>query len=105
MTSARPGVPTATILLTAGLLLIAYLLGDVLLLVVASVVLAVGLDGLSHVLSRRLPVSRNWALVGGSRAIFASIFAVFGLSAGRLVEQLQRVGARSWISQNRGMPG
>ena len=61
MTSARPGVTPATILLTAGLLLIAYLLGDVLLLVFASVVLAVGLDGLSHALSRRLPVSRNWA--------------------------------------------
>ena len=93
MTSARPGVTTATILLTAGLLLIAYLLGDVLLLVFASVVLAVGLDGLSHALSRRLPVSRNWALVGVSLAIFASIFAVFGLSAGRLALQLQQVAA------------
>ena len=93
MTSESPGVTTATILLTAGLLLIAYLLGEVLLLVFASVVLAVGLDGLSNVLSRRLPVSRNWALAAASLVIFVSIFAVFGLSAGRLVQQLQQVGA------------
>ncbi len=93
MSTQRAGIRTDTILLTAGLLLIAFLLGEVLLLVFAAVVLAVGLDGLSRAISRQLAVSRNWALLGVTLAIFTSLISVVGLSAGRLALQLQEVGA------------
>ncbi|MCH8467693.1 MAG: AI-2E family transporter [Roseinatronobacter sp.] len=93
MNSESRGIRTATILLTAGLLLIGYFLGEVLLLVFAAIVLAVGLDGLSCAIARRVPVSRNWALIVVTLAIFTFIFSVFGLSAGRLAQQLQQVGA------------
>ena len=57
-------IRTDIILLTAGLLLLGYLLGEVLLLVFAAVLLAVGLDGLARAIAGRLPLSRGWALVG-----------------------------------------
>ena len=92
MGSERHIIRTDTILLTAGLLLIAYLLGEVLLLVFAGVVLAVGLDGLSSGIARRTPLTRGWALLLVSIAIFSFLIAVAGVSAGRLVAQLQDVG-------------
>jgi len=91
MSSERRRIRTDTILLTAGLLLISYFLGEVLLLVFAAVVLAVGLDGLSSAIARRSPLSRGWALVLVSITIFSFIIAVASLSAGRLVAQLQDV--------------
>ncbi len=86
-------IRTDTILLTAGLLLIGYLIGDVILLVFAAVLIAVGLDGLARAIAGRLQVSRGWALVGVSIAIFAFIGVVFAVSAGRLVQQLRDVSA------------
>ncbi|MGL4413627.1 AI-2E family transporter [Roseinatronobacter monicus] len=91
MSSERRSIRTDSILLTAGLLLIAYFLGEVLLLVFAAVVLAVGLDGLSSTIARRTPLSRGWALLVISISIFSFIIAVASLSAGRLVMQLQDV--------------
>lgn len=91
MTSEHRRIRTDTILLTAGLLLISYFLGHVLLLVFAAVVIAVGLDGLSWAIARRTPVSRGWALLIISIAIFSFIIAVVSLSAGRLVAQMQDV--------------
>jgi len=91
MTSESRGIRTNTILLTAGLLLLGYFLSDVLLLVFAAVVLAVGLDGVSKAMARRTPLSRGWALLIVSIGIFSFIIAVIALSAARLVEQLQDV--------------
>ena len=81
-------IRTDTILLTAGLLLVVYLLGDVLLLVFAAVLIAVGLDGLARAAARRLPVSRGWALGGVTLGIVALLAGVLGLSATQLVQQL-----------------
>ena len=57
---------TETILLTAGLLLLGYLLGEVILLVFAAILLAVGLDGLARAIAARSRVSRGWALTRAS---------------------------------------
>src|SRR5690554_4938052 len=84
-------IRTDTILLTAGLLLIGYLIGNVLLLVFAAVLLAVGLDGLAQVIAARLPVSRGWALVCVTLGVAAIIVAALGLSATSLVQQLQEL--------------
>jgi predicted PurR-regulated permease PerM len=84
-------IRTDTILLTAGLLLIGYLVGNVILLVFAAVLIAVGLDGSARAIAGRLPVSRGWALVAVTFGILAFIIGVFGLSAGRLVQQLRDV--------------
>ncbi|WP_162300854.1 AI-2E family transporter [Alkalilacustris brevis] len=86
-------IRTDTILLTAGLLLIGYLIGNVILLVFAAVLIAVGLDGLARAIAGRLQLTRGWALVGVSIAIFAFIGVVFAVSAGRLVQQLRDVSA------------
>lgn len=83
---------TETVLLTAGLLLISYLLGEVLLLVFAAVLIAVGLDGLARAIARRLPISRGWALVGTAFGITAIIVGSLGLTAARLVQQFRQVG-------------
>jgi len=78
-----------TIFLTAGLLLLGYLLGDVLLLVFAGVLLAVGLDGMARAVAGRLPVSRSWALAGITLGVAALLIATLGLSATRLIEQFR----------------
>ena len=87
-------IRTDTILLTAGLLLIAYLLGDVLLLVFAAVLLAVGLDGAARAIATRSPVSRGWALVGVALGIAAIIIGALGLTAARLFQQFQELRER-----------
>ena len=64
----RPGTvdgrwfPTDRVLLLAALGLLVWLIGDVLLLLFASLLLAVGLDGLSAGIVRRTPLTRGWAL-------------------------------------------
>lgn len=83
---------TDTILLIAGLLLIGYLLGSVLLLVFAAVLVAVGLDGMARAIARRAPVSRGWALAGVALGLGAVILGALGLSAARLVQQFSQVG-------------
>jgi predicted PurR-regulated permease PerM len=82
-------IRTDTILLTAGLLLLGYLLGEVLLLVFAAVLIAVGLDGAARAIAGRLPVARGWALAAAALGIAAIIFGALGLSAARLVQQFQ----------------
>ncbi|MBK5926441.1 AI-2E family transporter [Rhodobaculum claviforme] len=84
---------TDMILLTAGLLLLAYLLGEVLLLVFAAVLLAVGLDGAARAIAARLPVSRGWALVGVALGIAAVVLGALALTATRLVQQLRELQA------------
>jgi predicted PurR-regulated permease PerM len=86
-----PRIRTDTILLTAGLLLLAYLLGHVLLLFFAAVLLAVGLDGLARAIARRLSISRGWALVSVSLCIMAFTIGALALSAVRLILQLGEV--------------
>lgn len=73
--------------------MLAYLLSDVLLLVFAAVVLAVGLDGLARIIAERLPVSRGWALAGIGAGIAAFLLTTFGLSAARLAQQFRDLGA------------
>ena len=101
-------VQTNTILLTAGLLLLGYLLAEVLLLVFAAVLLAVGLDGLAREMARRLPLSRGWALVAIVIAIAALFLTTLGVSAARLVRQFQDLGeavmdivarAQDWLEE------
>ncbi|MBR2656302.1 MAG: AI-2E family transporter [Loktanella sp.] len=82
-------IRTDTILLTAGLLLLGYLTGEVLLLVFAAVLLAVGLDGLAVAVTGRLPISRGWALVGVILGITVIIIGTLVLTATRLIQQLQ----------------
>jgi len=101
-------VKTNTILLTAGLLLLGYLLAEVLLLVFAAVLLAVGLDGLAREMARRLPLSRGWALVAIVVAFTALFLTTLGVSAARLVRQFQDLGeavmdfvarAQDWLEE------
>jgi predicted PurR-regulated permease PerM len=82
-------ISSDTIFLTAGLLLLGYLLGDVLLLVFAGVLLAVGLDGMARAVAGRLPVSRGWALAGITLGVASLLIATLGLSATRLIEQFR----------------
>src|SRR5690606_18556974 len=88
---------------------ITYLLGNVLLLVFAAVLLAVGLDGLAQAIAVRLSVSRGWALVGVALGIAAVIIGALGLTAAGLVQQLQDLGEtmvaslerlRDWLSEH-----
>lgn len=58
----RPWHRTDKLLLLALLGVVVWLAGDVLLLVFAAVLLAVGLDGLATGLARRTPLQRGWAL-------------------------------------------
>jgi len=85
---------TDNILLIAGLLLLGYLLGEVLLLVFAAVVLAVGLDGAARAIVARLPVARGLALVGVVIAIAAIVIGALSLTATGLVQQFREVGKR-----------
>lgn len=84
-------IRTETILLTAGLLLLGYFLGEVLLLVFAAMLLAVGLDGLVRAVARWVPVSRGWVLVGVALSMVAIIVGSLGLAATSLVQQLWQV--------------
>lgn len=105
-------IRTDTILLTAGLLLLGYFLGEVLLLVFAAVLLAVGLDGLARAIAGRLPFSRGWALVGVTIGVTAIIVASLGLTAASLVQQFREVGetvvdfgerVQDWLAEHAGM--
>ncbi|SDB40308.1 Predicted PurR-regulated permease PerM [Desulfonatronum thiosulfatophilum] len=53
---------TDRVLLLGALSLLIWLIGDVLLLMFASVLLAVGLDGLAAGIAKRTPLKRGWAL-------------------------------------------
>lgn len=106
-------ISTDTILLTAGLLLLGYLLGDLLLLVFAAVLLAVGLDGCARAIAERLPVSRGWALLGVTIGIAIIILGSLGMSTAGLVQQLQEVSetvfdfaeqAQAWLTEHGMMP-
>jgi len=103
---------TETILLTAGLLLLGYLLGEVILLVFAAILLAVGLDGLARAIAARSRVSRGWALTGVAIGIAAIIAAARALSATRLIQQFQQVseqviafieGVHAWLLEHGAM--
>ncbi len=103
---------TETILLTAGLLLLGYLLGEVILLVFAAILLAVGLDGLARAIAARSRVSRGWALTGVTIGIAAIIAAALALSATRLIQQFQQVseqviafieGVHAWLQEHGAM--
>lgn len=105
-------IRTDAILLTAGLLLIAYLLGEALLLVVAAVLLAVGLDGSAQANAGRLPVSRGWSIVGVAIGIAAIILGSLGLTGARLVQQFRELGgtviqfveqAQAWLAEHGAM--
>ncbi len=102
-------IRTDTILLTAGLLLMGYLLGEVLLLVFAAVLIAVGLDGLAQGVAVRLPVSRGWALVAVTIGIAAIIVGALALTAARLVQQFRELretmvdfveGVHAWLTEH-----
>jgi predicted PurR-regulated permease PerM len=82
---------TETVLLTAGLLALAYLLGDVLLLVFAAVLIAVGIDGLVRWLMERVPLSRPFALILVLLVIVGGIGTAIWLTAARLVRQFGEV--------------
>jgi predicted PurR-regulated permease PerM len=58
----RRWIRTDVILLVAAVAVLFWLAGDVLLLVFAALLLAVGLDGLARVISDYTPLSRRWAL-------------------------------------------
>jgi predicted PurR-regulated permease PerM len=58
----RRWIRTELLLLAAGVGVLFWLAGDVLLLVFAALLLAVGIDGLARALSDRTPLSRKWSL-------------------------------------------
>jgi predicted PurR-regulated permease PerM len=58
----RRWIRTELLLLAAGVGVLFWLAGDVLLLVFAALLLAVGIDGLARILSDRTPLSRKWSL-------------------------------------------
>jgi predicted PurR-regulated permease PerM len=93
MSAARAN-SAGTVLLTAGLLLVAYLLGDVLLLVFAAGLMAVGLDGAARAVASRLPLSRGWALVGVALGIAAVLVGSLALTATRLIGQFRELSDR-----------
>lgn len=80
------------ILLTAGLLTLGYLISDVLLLVFAAVLIAVGLDGCAQAVARHAPLSRGWALVGVGSGIALVILGSLTLTATGLIQQFQDLG-------------
>jgi predicted PurR-regulated permease PerM len=103
----RRWLRTDAILLAAGLILLAYLLGDVLLLVFGAILIAVGLDGLARALAERTPLARGWALVAASVAILGIIVATFALVAPQFVRQFAEMQdvlldfaaeARAWLT-------
>lgn len=105
-------IRTDTILLTAGLLLLVYLLGDVLLLVFAAVLIAVGLDGAARGAAARLRIPNGLALAGSTIGIATIIFGSLGLSATRLVQQFMTLRTtvvdsverfQSWLTEHGAM--
>lgn len=107
------GIKTNTILLTGGLLLIVYFLGDVLLLVFAGVLLAVGLDGLASAIAGRVSIVRGRALIGVATGITLFIISALGLAATRLLQQFWEVRRRvvkfaeqtiEWLADNGALP-
>lgn len=80
-----------TVLLAAGLLFVAYLLGNVLLLVFAAVILAIGVDGAAQTIARKTGAGHGWALAGVTIGIFTLIAAAIGLSATRLFQQFREL--------------
>lgn len=102
-------IRTDTILLTAGILLLGYFLGNVLLLVFAAIVLAVGLDGLARAIAKQTPLSREWAFAGIVFVLAAGLLSALGVSAARLVQQFQEVAEtvahtlgriRTWLAEH-----
>ncbi|MGY6695989.1 MAG: AI-2E family transporter [Roseinatronobacter sp.] len=80
------------ILLTAGLLVLGYLISDVLLLVFAAILIAVGLDGWAGAAARHSPLSRGWALVAVASSIALVIVGSLTLTATGLIQQFQDLG-------------
>lgn len=87
----RRWIRTETVLLTAGLLFISYLLGNVLLLIFAAIILAIGCDGAAKAVMRKTGVSHGWALAGVGIALFGIIAAAIGLTTTRLAQQFQEL--------------
>jgi predicted PurR-regulated permease PerM len=87
----RRWIRTETVLLTAGLLFVSYLLGNVLLLIFAAIILAIGCDGAAQAVMRRTGVSHGWALAGVGIALFGIIAAAIGLTTTRLAQQFQEL--------------
>ncbi|MBR2575459.1 MAG: AI-2E family transporter [Loktanella sp.] len=87
----RRWIRTETVLLTAGLLFISYLLGNVLLLIFAAIILAIGCDGAAKAVMRRTGASHGWALAGVGIALFGIIAAAIGLTTTRLAQQFQEL--------------
>lgn len=85
-------IRTDTILLTTGLLLLSYFLWEVLLLIFAAVLLAVGFDGTARAIAKRLPVSRGWALVGVAIGIAIILIASLAMTAAGLAQQFRELG-------------
>jgi predicted PurR-regulated permease PerM len=81
-------IRTDTILLAGGLLLLAWLIGDVLLLVFAAVLIAVGLDAAAVALAQRTPLRRGWALVLVTIGVFALLAGVGALTMPQFIQQL-----------------
>ena len=100
-------ITAGKVLLTAGLLTLSYLIADVLLLVFAAVLIAVGLDGAARAMARHLPVSRGWNIVIVVAGLFALVIGAIVLTARRLVQQFQEISetvinfverAREWLA-------
>jgi predicted PurR-regulated permease PerM len=85
----RRWIRTEWVLFAAALAAAAWLLGNVLLMVFAGALIAVGLDGLASGLARRTPLSRGLALAAVGVLIFA-LLALFGaLVAPQFAEQFR----------------
>lgn len=80
------------ILLTAGLFVLGYLISDVLLLVFAAILIAVGLDGCARAAARHSPLTRGWALVAVASSIAFIILGSLTLTATGLIQQFQDLG-------------
>ena len=84
-------IRTDTVLLTAGLLLLAWLLGGVLLLVFAAVLIAVGLDGLANEVARRTSLPRGWSLVVVTAGVVVLLAGVGGLTMPQFIQQFSEL--------------
>lgn len=87
--SERFRLRTADILLVAGLLFLVWAIGNVLLLILAGVVLAVGLDGLASGLARHTPLSRGIALFLVCVSILGALVGVGWTVAPQVASQFQ----------------
>lgn len=84
-------IRTEILLLIAGLLLIVYLLGNVLLLVLAAIILAIGFDGATKAIMRKSGLAHGWALAAVGIALLSIIAAAIGLTATRLAQQFREL--------------